>query len=133
MSGTLHEGGCHCGAIRFSVRADPTTADILDCSCSICRKKGFLHWIVPADAFDLTAGQDQLQTYTFGTHTARHHFCGTCGIAPFYRPRSHPDQYDINLRCLDEDLVHRVTILPFDGRAWEDSVEKHWGQDPSSS
>lgn len=121
-----YEGGCHCGAVRFAVAADPRAAEILDCTCSICRKKGFLHWIVPPEAFTLLCGQHALGTYTFGTHTARHHFCRICGIAPFYRPRSHPGAYDVNLRCLDEDLVDDVTIVRFDGRDWEGSVARRW-------
>lgn len=44
-------GGCHCGAVRFQVLVDRFTVE--DCNCSICRKKGFLHLIVPPENFTL--------------------------------------------------------------------------------
>ena len=50
-------------------------------------------------------------------------FCRRCGIHPFYRPRSHPEGWDVNARCLDGDALARFTIATFDGRNWEDSVE----------
>lgn len=112
-------GGCHCGAVRFEVEL-PEPVVALDCNCSICSKKGFLHVIVARDAFTLTAGEQDLATYTFGTHTARHHFCRTCGIPAFYIPRSHPSGVDVNLRALDVIPAHE--IRPFDGRNWEESV-----------
>jgi len=118
--GDWHGGGCHCGAVRFEVRIDRFEA--LECNCSICAKKGFLHLVVERDAFRLLRGADQLATYTFHTHTARHHFCRTCGIHSFYVPRSHPDGFDVNVRCLDGDLLDRFTIGSFDGRNWEESV-----------
>lgn len=115
-----HEGGCHCGAVRFRVRVD--TYDALDCNCSICLKKGFLHLIVERDAFVLERGHDALSTYTFGTHTAKHHFCRRCGVHAFYIPRSHPDGVDVNVRALD-DGIEAFTIVRFDGRNWEENVE----------
>ena len=61
----------------------------------------------------------------FGTHTAKHHFCKTCGIHAFYEPRSHPGQIDVNVRCLDDPKdIARFAVEPFDGRNWEDNVEK---------
>ncbi|MDQ3341395.1 MAG: GFA family protein [Myxococcota bacterium] len=113
----IYEGSCHCGAIRFRVETDQR--EVLDCNCSICAKKGLLHLIVPESAFTLVAGAPA--TYTFGTHTAKHHFCGTCGAHPFYRPRSHPDAWDVNARCLDVPLSY-WTITPFDGQNWEANV-----------
>jgi hypothetical protein len=116
-----HEGGCHCGAVRLHVRVRAWEA--LDCNCSICTKKGFVHLIVAREDFDMLRGQDALATYTFGTHTARHHFCGTCGMHPFYVPRSHPDGFDVNVRCLDDAAVRaRFHVVPFDGQAWEENV-----------
>ena len=116
-----YEGGCHCGAVRFRVRVERHRA--LACNCSICAKKGFLGLIVPADAFELLSGEAQLETYRFHTRTAQHRFCRTCGIHPFSRPRSHPDGYDVNLRCLDGDVRSRFEIESFDGQNWEQSVE----------
>ena len=128
MASATYAGGCHCGAVRFTVTADLEAVTVLDCTCSICRKKGFLHLIVDADALRLERGHDALATYTFGTHTARHHFCRTCGIHPFYRPRSHPDAYDVNLRCRDDNVAATVRIETFDGVAWEASVVERWGE-----
>ena len=113
-------GGCHCGAVRFQVLVDRFTVE--DCNCSICRKKGFLHLIVPPENFTLLQGQDILTNYTFNTKLAQHTFCSICGIHAFYRPRSHPKMIDVNLRCLDENIIDKFTIRPFDGQNWEDNV-----------
>jgi len=115
-------GACHCGRVRFRVR--PTNLLALDCNCSICTKKGFLHLIVEAKNFELLSGTESLQTYTFNTGTAQHHFCRHCGVHPFYVPRSHPDGFDVNLRCLDPADAAAFSIEPFDGRNWEASVEQ---------
>ncbi len=113
------EGGCHCGAVRFVVRfADPP--QLLDCNCSICTKTGFLHLIAGTEDFDLLRGADMLSDYRFGTGTARHLFCRTCGIKSFYVPRSHPDGYSINWRALDGVAGIRPVITPYDGAGgWE--------------
>jgi hypothetical protein len=115
-------GGCHCGAIRFRVKVRKYEA--IACNCSICQKKGILHLIVPPEDFELLKGEDNLSTYTFNTGIAKHHFCKTCGIHPFYRPRSHPDDYDVNVRCLDGDAIERFTITSFDGKHWEDNIQQ---------
>ena len=65
---------------------------------------------------------DDLSRYEFNTGVAQHLFCQHCGIHAFYRPRSHPDWFDVNVRCLDEDLLERFTIVPFDGKNWEQNV-----------
>ena len=111
------EGGCHCGRVRFSVEA-LDAVEVERCNCSICRKAGFLHLIVPASRFHLLSGSDSLTTYTFNTGVAEHYFCKVCGVKPFYKPRSNPDGMDVNLNCL-ERLPEEVTIVDFDGQNWE--------------
>jgi hypothetical protein len=115
-------GGCHCGKVRYRVQVEKLEAT--ECNCSICAKKGFIHLIVPESRFTLIQGQEDLSTYTFNTGTAKHHFCRHCGIHSFYRPRSHPDGYDVNLRCLDDDSIDLFEITAFDGKHWEEQVEK---------
>jgi enoyl-CoA hydratase len=116
-----YEGGCHCGAVRFRVEVDEHCA--LDCNCSICRKKGFLHLIVPSERFTLLSGAEMLTVYSFGTHTAKHTFCSRCGMHPFYTPRSHPNGVDVNVRCLDGDAIDRFSIEAFNGQRWEDNID----------
>jgi len=70
----------------------------------------------------LLSGEDVLTTYTFNTGIAKHTFCRICGIHPFYRPRSHPDQFDVNVRPLDSDAIAQFRIVPFDGVNWEQNV-----------
>ena len=114
---TSYEGGCHCGRVRFRVQGP--LDEISDCNCSICGKKGFLHWIVAPERFELLSGADDIATYTFNTGVARHTFCRHCGIHPFYTPRSDPDKVDVNARCLDAVDLTKVRVRTFDGRNWE--------------
>jgi hypothetical protein len=116
-----HRGGCHCGAVRFEVDA-PARLLVHDCNCSICAMTGFQHLIVPASRFRLLAGAEVLTEYTFNTGVARHLFCRRCGIKSFYVPRSNPDGFSVNARCLAADTIETVTVEPFDGRNWENSA-----------
>ncbi len=114
-------GGCHCGAVRFEVLA-PEQIEATECTCSICRKTGYLHLIVGKERFRLVAGADKLTTYIFNTGTAKHHFCSICGIKSFYVPRSHPQGFSVNVRCLDAGQVTVRSIGLFDGEHWEEAM-----------
>jgi len=118
-----HRGGCHCGAVAFEVDA-PARVTVSDCNCSICRMSGFLHLIVPAARFRLLRGEEALIEYRFNTGSARHLFCRRCGVKSFYVPRSNPDGYSINLRCLDPATLEEVSIEPFDDEDREASDAK---------
>ena len=115
----LHQGGCHCGRVRYEVEA-PAEIEALDCNCSICAKTGYLHLIVPRARFRLLQGEDALSEYLWGTGAARHYFCRVCGVKSFYVPRSNPDGIDVNVRCLDAATITALRVTPFEGRAdWE--------------
>jgi len=116
-----HHGGCHCGAVRFEVEA-PAELEVLECNCSRCAQIGFLHLIVPRDRFRLSSGEADLTEYRFNTGTARHLFCRHCGVQSFYVPRSNPDGYSVNARCLDPATIESVTVKPFDGQNWEQNA-----------
>lgn len=118
-----HTGGCHCGRLRFRVTA-PERLEVSECNCSICAMVGYLHLIVPRSRFELVQGHGDLTTYTFNTGTARHYFCSVCGVKPYYVPRSHPDGFSVNARCIDPETVTGMRITPFDGANWEANVAK---------
>ena len=113
----IYRGSCHCGSVQFEVEA-AERIKCGDCNCSICSKSGFLHLIVPKSKFKLLSGEENLTTYTFNTGVAQHKFCKTCGVKSFYIPRSNPDGYDVNVRCLTPQ-PKEVIIEPFDGKNWE--------------
>ena len=83
----------------------------------MCSKVAFIHLIVPESRFLQTAGQGDLTEYTFNSGVARHLFCRICGVKSFYRPRSNPDGWSVNARCLDE--VVDMDLIAFDGQNWE--------------
>jgi hypothetical protein len=117
MSRTL-QGGCHCRAVRFEVEL-PETVEAQTCNCSICAMTGFVHVIVPKSRFRLTTDEAALTSYTFNTGVAKHLFCKTCGVKSFYQPRSNPDGWSVNARCLDTTEGVELNIEAFDGRNWE--------------
>jgi hypothetical protein len=112
-----YRGGCHCGRIRFVVIG--ALDRVSECNCSICTKKGYVHWIVPRSAFRLLTQSDNIAAYAFNTKTAKHLFCPNCGVASFYIPRSDPDAFDVNVRCLEGVNLSKLEFDYFDGRNWE--------------
>ena len=118
-----YNGSCHCGAVRFSVEAD--LSKLTRCNCSLCTKEGVLGTYVPKEQFHLLRGQEALSLYQFNKKIAKHFFCKHCGIHAFRNPRSYPEAYVVNVRCLDdfdlETAKYEVTL--FDGRNWEAAQE----------
>ncbi len=112
-----YQGGCHCGRVRFEIDVEIDT--VIDCNCSICAKKGFLHLIVDPSQVRMLSPADAVSLYQFNTKTAKHYFCPVCGISAYYIPRSHPDKIDVNVRCLEGVELESLTIVPFNGREWE--------------
>jgi hypothetical protein len=115
------KGSCHCRAVTFEVMV-PDEIELVDCNCSICSMTGYLHLIVPKSRFRLITGKRKLATYRFNTKAAAHLFCSVCGIKAFYVPRSHPDGYSVNFRCLDARDFRSVLTTEFDGKNWEDNA-----------
>src|ERR1700730_8885637 len=118
----IHSGSCHCGRVRFNVEA-PEEIQATECNCSICSRTGYLHLIVPKSRFVLLQGAEHLSSYIFNTGVAKHLFCKVCGVKSFYIPRSIPDGYSVNVRCLDDATIRKITIAAFDGKHWENTEE----------
>ena len=120
MNLVTHRGGCHCGRIAFEVDA-PARLTVSDCNCSICRMSGYQHLIVPRARFRLLKGADSLTEYRFNTGVARHLFCRHCGVKSFYVPRSNPDGYSVNVRCLEPATIEHIEVEIFDDSKRADS------------
>ena len=95
-----YKGSCHCGAAQSEVDI-PNLKQVRVCDCSICTKRGALNIRVNAQDFRLLSKLEDLTLYQYHTMTAKNYFCPVCGIMPFRCPRTAPDVWTVNARCLD--------------------------------
>lgn len=114
---SVHQGGCHCGAVRFEAATDMER--VIACNCSICAKQGLWLTFVPAADFKLVAGEGALKDYQFGQKRIHHMVCSTCGVEPFGRGKNKDgaDMFAVNVRCFDDVDISTLTPKPFDGKS----------------
>ena len=93
------KGKCHCGKIQFELLCNLT--DLKRCNCSHCRRKGFVMTTAKLDEFNLISGHKDLKIYQWNTKIAKHYFCKNCGINTHHQRRSKPDEYGVNIGCLE--------------------------------
>ncbi|MGB0127203.1 MAG: GFA family protein [Rhodocyclaceae bacterium] len=113
-----YQGSCHCGRIAFEVEGD--LEQVIDCNCSHCSRKGYLLWFVPRAQLQLKTPESDMATYTFNKHVIKHHFCPTCGCAPFgvgVGP-SGDAMAAVNVRCLEGLDIPGLKRVPVDGRSF---------------
>jgi hypothetical protein len=100
-------GSCHCGTVRFRVRLSEGLRTARRCNCSMCRMKGAVAVTARVGDLEVVSGKDALTLYQFNSKVARHHFCSRCGIHTHHQRRSNPDEFGVNVACLEG-------ISPFD-------------------
>jgi hypothetical protein len=94
-------GACHCGAVRFRVNLTDGLRTARRCTCSYCRMRGAIAVSAQLDDIEMLDGADVLSLYQFNTRAAKHYFCSKCGIYTHHQRRSNPQQYGVNVACLD--------------------------------
>jgi hypothetical protein len=109
---------CHCGAVELRVRlASQGFETVRRCDCSFCRRRGAAAVSVPLDGLEIIRGAAKLTLYQWGTGTAKHYFCKTCGIYTHHRRRSNPNEYGVNIGAIEG-----VNPRGFDPIPWVDGV-----------
>lgn len=98
---------CHCGAVAFTVALSDGFNTVRRCNCSFCRMRGAVTVSAPLSGIHLLRGEDKLTQYRFNTQTAVHFFCSVCGIYTFHQRRSNPQEYGVNVACIEN-------VSPFD-------------------
>ena len=97
----IKTGTCHCGAVEFQITVENGLHDLRRCNCSLCRRKGVVMAAVPLQRLSVIRGKENLALYQWNTKTAKHYFCKTCGIYTHHARRSDPNEYGVNIGCLD--------------------------------
>ena len=108
-----HQGSCHCGSVRFSVRHE--IKELTTCDCSLCVKRNAVMTKVPEAALTVLAGDALLTLYEWNSRVAKHYFCGRCGIYLFHRKRAAPDHYGVNIFCLDGFDASAIPVRATEG------------------
>ncbi|MEX0424998.1 GFA family protein [Providencia rettgeri] len=98
---------CHCGAVKFKVVLTDGFNTKRRCNCSFCRMRGAIAVSAPLSGITIIEGADKLTEYRFNTQKAVHFFCSVCGIYTFHQRRSNPEQYGVNVACIEG-------VSPFD-------------------
>ena len=83
------------GAVELRVTLSDGLATARRCDCSYCRRRAAPVVSAPLDKLEVLKGRDALTLYEFGTHTAQHYFCATCGIYMFHKRRSNPNDFSV--------------------------------------
>lgn len=113
---TKHKASCHCGAVEFELNLPNGLEDIRRCDCSLCRRRGAIAASVPLSGIKIIKGEENLKLYQFNTKTARHYFCGVCGIYTHHQRRSNPEEYGFNVACLEGINPLKIDNVPtYDG------------------
>ena len=107
-----HSAKCHCGSVELELSLPDGLVDVRRCDCSICRRRGAVVASVTLDAIKLIKGEDCLRLYQFNTRVAKHYFCGHCGIYTHHQRRSNPNQYGINVGCLEGVNPLKIADIP---------------------
>lgn len=96
----VHEGGCHCGAVRYSVRG--ALEDVAHCHCSVCRgvTGGLLVTWATVRCEDFQWLQGTPQRYDSSPSCVRY-FCSRCGAHLALTTDLSPQSIDITLTTLD--------------------------------
>ena len=113
------EGGCFCGAIRYTI--DNGEYPVANCHCTMCRKTSaapFVTWmVVPESAFRYTQGEPKVLV---SSKKGTRYFCSNCGTPVVCIIGARPSEVDVTTGSLDnpEDFppivaVHEDTKLPW--------------------
>ena len=108
---------CHCGAVELSVKLAEPLTNARRCDCSFCRRRGVPAVTVKVGDLKVIKGAENLTRYTWGTGTAKHHFCKICGIYTHHQRRSNPNEYGVNMGGIDG-----INPAEYEPIRWDDGV-----------
>lgn len=109
-----HQGSCHCGAVRLTLRDTPSEA--ASCNCSLCRRLGGLwHYC----SRELVSVEGRGVAYRQGDCSLDTWHCGICGCSTHWTAVD-PDyeRMGVNLRMFDPALWADLPLRLIDGASY---------------
>ncbi len=116
----MHEGSCHCGAVRFEYPGEPEW--LLSCNCSICRRLSTLWAYAPVKDMLIEKAENATLAYCWGDRMLELHTCRTCGCTTHWigTDGDESSKMAVNFRLCDPAEISHYRIRRFDGAdSWE--------------
>jgi len=120
----MYEGGCLCGALRFSALGRPIDAGY--CHCRLCQRSTgapVLAWAsFPVETFEYTKGKP---TCFASSSWGHREFCNLCGTQICYRQTDAARTVDVNVGCMDNpaDFPPEHHLYFKDRISWFDTAD----------
>ncbi|XXK30776.1 GFA family protein [Rhodobacteraceae bacterium nBUS_24] len=108
---------CHCRAVELDVTLTEGLEKVRRCDCSFCARRGAIAVSAPTDGVKIVEGSNNLTLYQWGTKTAKHYFCKTCGIYTHHQRRSNPNEFGVNVAILEGINPRQLGEIP-----WVDGI-----------
>ncbi len=125
-----YEGGCHCGAIRWSLQTRIKPADwiVRACQCSFCRVHGARCTSDPAGTAEFfVSDESALRRYRFGLETADFIVCRHCGVyigALIDGPSGSFTTLNLNAMSATVEGIQSPTTVSYDSEDRVDRIER---------
>jgi hypothetical protein len=120
---TTYCGGCHCGAIRYEIAAEPLLGG--QCQCRDCQHEsggGHTSFMAfPADAVKLTGTPRFHEVTADSGNRVRRGFCPTCGSSVISLSSGMPEMTAVPAGSLDDPSVFKPGFVVYTsrGHAWD--------------
>jgi len=111
----MHQGSCHCGAVKLTLPSTPTAAT--SCNCSLCRRIGGPWAYFEFGTVEIQGHPENTDEYVQGDKTMRTVRCRTCGCATHWEPLvpKPGSKHGVHLGNFDPEFTKSVPVRKFDG------------------
>lgn len=111
----MHQGSCHCGAVRLTLPAAPEVATL--CNCSLCRRIGGPWVYFEFGTVAIQGHPEATEGYEQGDRTLRMIRCRHCGCVTHWEPTNPTPgcKHGVHLGSFDPALIAAVRVRRFDG------------------
>jgi hypothetical protein len=103
------QASCHCGAVRLEIESAPE--EVLDCACSICRRKGALWAYYSPRQVRVIPPSGTTAIYTWGDRNIEFHSCKVCACSTHWSPVDKAlDRMGVNARMMASNIVAAARV-----------------------
>lgn len=116
----MHQGSCHCGAVRLKLPSAPNSAT--SCNCSLCRRIGGPWGYFEFGTVEIKGHPENTEEYIQGDRTLKTIRCRTCGCVTHWEPIELKlgAKLGVHLGNFDPEFTALISVRKFDGaNTWQ--------------